>query len=206
MIPNSHPFFRSVANQASSGFKRVSAYVTGRVDAGAETCRRLSGNRYLIVRVGSRFFTVSQPRFTARRERPYYAYVKPLPRHRGTQTIDRGVGNKLVMPAESYVMFRLDGGRGKFKQIEVVSERARRGWATDMVRALLKAHPDAAWQNENLNKNSGPLFEQISARFPSQIARVTGQPDGTFTIAPPLYGFSPGTQGKSIEDLDQQLS
>lgn len=120
------------------------------------------------------------------RHRSYYAYVRPLPRHRGNQTSR--------VEAGTYLMFQLKGKKGQFKQIEVVQARARRGWATDMVKALLKAHPDAVWQNGSLNENSGPLFEKLSAEFPTRIAKVTSQPDGTFTIAPPLWMNAPDDQ------------
>lgn len=149
-----------------------------------EFCRRLRSNRYSIVRIGNRLFTVAAPRSIQRRQRSYYAYVRPLPRHRGNQTFRVEDG--------TYLMFQLRGKKGQFKQIEVFQARARRGWATDMVKALLKAHPDVVWQNGSLNENSGPLFEKLSAQFPTRIAKVASQPDGSFLIGLPLWLESRG--------------
>lgn len=151
-----------------------------------EASRRLKSKRYALVRIGWRLFTVQMPRLAVRRRRSYYTDLKPLPRHRGSQMVTDTSNETHPIWAETYIRFWIDGNRGRFKQIEVVQERARKGWATDMVRALLKVYPDAVWQNENLNENSGPLFQTLSARFPERIAKVSPDLDGVFSVGPAL--------------------
>lgn len=90
---------------------------------------------------------------------------------------------KVPFECATFLHFRIDNGLlGKFKQIEVVPERWRLGWASDMVRALLKAHPDVNWQNESLNSNSGLLFEKLSAEYPERIAKVVHRTGSKYLI------------------------
>lgn len=143
--------------------------------------QRLRVNRYRMVLIGRRLFTVEEPRRT--RLTFHYAHVKPFPRHRGTQTLSILGAPELRIPGATVLQFRLNENRtGSFKQIDVIQEKRRRGWATDMVNALLKAHPEATWQNEVLNEESGPLFERLSHDHPERIAPVSKAADGSYAI------------------------
>jgi hypothetical protein len=158
----------------------VRAWATSTFESVRDFGLRVRHSRYSIVLVGTRLFTVQRPRKTSLSH--YYAYVKPLPRHR-QRHIDEFLGSEVPFDCSTQLHFRIDDGRrGKFKQIEVVPGRWRRGWASDMVRALLKAHPGVNWQNESLNPKSGPLFERLSAEYPERIAKVVPRVDGGYSI------------------------
>nr|AFK89284.1 hypothetical protein [Arthrobacter sp. J3.40] len=112
----------------------------------------------------------------------YYGSVKPFPRHRklyyeGPDSAD------VALEATTFLKFRLlDRVRGDFNIIEVEPSRQRRGWGSDMVRALLRAYPDATWSNQSLNRQSGPMFQRLSSEFPERIAPVSRGENGRFTI------------------------
>lgn len=142
--------------------------------------RKLRTTRYKLIIVGQRAFTVEVPR-----RQPlsfYYASVKPLPRqHEVAHSEGEDGAAEFLLDANTYLRFRLeDGHRGHFNQIEVIPPRRGKGWAQDMVRALLKAHPESTWQNQSLNSSSGPLFQMLSNEYPHRIAQVVETDRGKY--------------------------
>ncbi|MEV7134373.1 hypothetical protein AB0N24_15945 [Arthrobacter sp. NPDC093128] len=172
---------RTIGTNGTNRCKLAKRYIEAQMEGGSELYQRLRSNRYRMVLIGRRLFTVESPRRTLLSF--YYAHVKPFPRHRGTQTASILGAPELRFPATTFLYFRLNEGRtGSFKKIQVIQEKWRRGWATDMVNALLKAHPEATWQNEVLNGNSGPLFERLSNEHPERIAPVSKAADGRYAV------------------------
>lgn len=142
-----------------------------------EDFRRLRWTRYTIIRVRHRFFTVSQPR--KNRHAHFYGEVKPLPRLHGPSML----GNHRLT-AEALLRFRLNRGRyGQFNGIEIPPRYQRRGWAHDMVAALLAAFPDSQWRNGLLNDKSGPLFIKLHDERPDRIVKITILGNGNYEVA-----------------------
>lgn len=114
----------------------------------------------------------------------FHGHVRPEPAHSGV-AVHPEFGE---FPSETKLDFRVDRAndpvqKGRFQQIETVPDEQRKGWAADMVRALLTFFPTTYWNNENLNEESGPFFMKMQAQFPERIAVITDRCDGNYRIA-----------------------
>lgn len=134
-----------------------------------------------VVAVGERKFVISYWQETE----IFHGYVRPEPSHHG-EVEHPELGTFQSETKLNYRISRTDEPHqyGRFQQIETVPDEQRKGWAADMVRALLTFFPTTYWNNENLNEESGPLFMKLQAEFPERIAAISDNGDGTYAVAP----------------------
>lgn len=132
--------------------------------------------RRIILRHGSRFFTLTVPRDPG--ANLVQGRLVPRPQLHGTRS--GTFGESTTSAYLDFVIIR--NSVGKFQGIGVPDEYHRQGWAADMVRALLAHYPDVHFYNSSLNEMSGPLFMKLRTEMPVRIAPIRVHEDGGYEV------------------------
>lgn len=136
----------------------------------------LRRKRHIVLRHGSRSFTLTVPRESG--PNLVQGRLVPRPQLHGTRS---GIFGESTTSA--YLDFVIIRNRvGKFQGVGVPDEYHHQGWATDMIYALLTHYPDIYFYNSSLNEMSGPLFMKLRTEMPERIAPIRRHAYGSYEV------------------------